>query len=56
MTAVAKPDPAGALTKAKDAGGPLLTAGAAALGLAGGVALGARLNGGRRHTVLGVET
>jgi hypothetical protein len=53
MTALDKADPGGALTKAKDAGGPLLTAGAAALGLAGGVALGARLNGGRRR-VLGV--
>jgi hypothetical protein len=58
MSALEKADPGGALTKAKDAGGPLLTAGAAALGLAGGVALGARLNGsrrlGRRRAVLGV--
>jgi hypothetical protein len=54
MSALAKPDPGGALTKAKDAGGPLLTAGAAALGLAGGVALGSRLNGGRRRRVLGL--
>ena len=58
MSALEKADPGGALTKAKDAGAPLLTAGAAALGLAGGVALGARLNGsrrlGRRRAVLGV--
>jgi hypothetical protein len=58
MSALAKPDPSAALTRVKDVGGPLAAAGAAALGLAGGVALGSRLNGshllGRRRTVLGV--
>ena len=54
-----------AVAKAKDAGGsvtaaaqraksPVIAAGAAAIGLAGGIALGSRLNTGRRRTVLGV--
>jgi hypothetical protein len=54
MSALAKPDTGGAVAKVKDAGAPLLTASAAALGLAGGVALGARLGGSRRRTVLGL--
>jgi len=55
-----------AVEKAKDAGGsvtaaaqkakgPAVAAGAAAVGLAGGLALGSRLNAGPRRTVLGVQ-
>ena len=49
MSALAKPDTGSAVAKVKDASGPLLTAGAAAVGLAGGVALGARLGASRRR-------
>jgi hypothetical protein len=54
MSALTKLEPGDAVDKVKDAGAPLLTAGAAALGLAGGVALGARLGGKRRRSVLGL--
>ena len=39
---------------AQRANGPVVAAGAAVIGLAGGIALGSRLNTGRRRTVLGV--